>query len=144
MHLCERAVATLSANHEVRLVDLYGEQVAAPGDALAWAEGLVLVYPTWWSSQPAPLLDWFDACWSARERRTGLRSITVVSPHGSSWWVNVIEGEVGRRVVMRGLRRRAAARCKGRWVGLYDMDRSTPEQRAGFAARMERKLARLR
>ena len=38
--------------------------VRAGGAALtstsAWADALVLVYPTWWSGQPAMLKGWFD------------------------------------------------------------------------------------
>ena len=34
-------------------------------DDLAWAEALVLVYPTWWSGQPAMLKGWIDRVWVA-------------------------------------------------------------------------------
>ncbi len=139
-HLWDRAVAVLSAVHDVLHHDLY-----RGGDDLNldWAEALVLVYPTWWSSLPAPLVDWVDRKWSQRHRYPELRHITVVTAHGSSKWVNLIEGEVGRRIVVRGLRRRAHPRCTARWISLYNIDRSTPEQRKRFVERVERKLARL-
>lgn len=53
----------LSVIDEVRLVDLYGGHDLPRGfltedaDDLVWAEAVVLVYPTWWSSLPAPLME---------------------------------------------------------------------------------------
>jgi NAD(P)H dehydrogenase (quinone) len=37
-----------------------------PGHAerLAWAEGLVFVYPTWWYGLPAMLKGWLDRVWT--------------------------------------------------------------------------------
>ena len=34
-------------------------------DDLRWAQALVLVYPTWWSGQPAMLKGWIDRVWVA-------------------------------------------------------------------------------
>ena len=31
--------------------------------ALQWAEGVILVYPTWWYAQPAILKGWMDRVW---------------------------------------------------------------------------------
>ena len=75
-----------SAGHTVRIIDLYAEGFAAVLDAEAWrahrqdrrhpapdleahvaalgeADGLVLVYPTWWYGLPAMLKGWFDRVW---------------------------------------------------------------------------------
>lgn len=144
-HVRERAVAALAEANEVRHLDLYDEPEPhrAPDD-LAWADALVLVYPTWWSSQPAPLLDWIDRCLAARPRYPNLRRIVVVTSHGSTRLVNLVEGEVGRRVVTRGVRSRAHPRCRKDWIALYGIDRSTEEDRRRFVARVEKRLARLR
>ena len=143
-HVRTRVLAVLSEPHEVRHLDLYTEAVGLDrADQLAWAEALVLVYPTWWSSQPAALVDWVDDCWGARPRYPKLRRIVVVTSHGSSWPVNAIEGEVGRRIVMRGLRGRAHPRCRRQWISLYSIDRAGEARRRRFVERMERRLARL-
>ncbi len=144
-HVRAEALDALAPGNEVRHLDLYDEvdPDAAPAD-LAWAETLVLIYPTWWSSMPAPLVDWVDRCLSARERYPNLAKVVAVTTHGSSWPVNAIEGEVGRKVVMRGLRRHAHPRCKARWLPAYNIDRSTPEQRRKYVDKVRRKLARLR
>ena len=82
----DRVLAGLrTAGHEVRLTDLYADgfrpELSAderrahrePGvapeldrhaDDLRWAEALVLVYPTWWSGQPAMLKGWIDRVWA--------------------------------------------------------------------------------
>jgi putative NADPH-quinone reductase len=139
-----RALRVLSASHDVRHLDLYAEEEGLErAGQLAWADALVLMYPTWWSSLPAPLLDWIDNCWSARHRYPNLRKIVAVTTHGSSWPINFVEGEVGRRVVMRGLGHRAHRRCRRRWISLYNLDRSTEARRRQFVEKVERQLAGL-
>ena len=56
--LRDRVVETLErADHEVQLVRLtQGEWI--DGLSVAGADGLVLVYPTWWGGLPAPMLSW--------------------------------------------------------------------------------------
>jgi len=81
------AIKSLENNgHEVRLVDLYGENFDPlvgceerrlyndlPSDQhplpehvahLRWAQGLLFVYPTWWYGLPAMLKGWLDRVWA--------------------------------------------------------------------------------
>ena len=139
-HVAARSVAALSARHEVRHTDLYGTYDETD---IAWAEALVLVYPTWWASMPAALVEYLDGILSAQPRYPELRLIVAVSSHGSKKWVNVVEGEVGRRIVLRGLRRHGNVDCKARWIAVYNIDRSTHKRRERFVRKVERKLARL-
>ena len=139
-HLAERSVAALSARHDVRHSNLYGH---FEDTDIAWAEAVVLVYPTWWASQPAPLVAWLDRALAAQPRYPDLRLVVAVTSHGSTKWVNVVEGEVGRRIVRRGLPRVAHPDCRTRWIGFYNIDRSTQKQRERFVKRVERKLARI-
>lgn len=124
-------------------------------DDLRWCRSLVLIYPTWWAGQPAMLKGWIDRVWmhgvawelaagSARLRPLlrNVRSITVVTTHGSSKWVNALEGEVGKRTVTRVLRSMCSRRCRTRWIALYGIDRSTDAQRQRFLARITRRLGR--
>lgn len=130
--------------------------VAAHGDDLRWAHAIVFVYPTWWSGPPAVLKGWMDRAWvkdvaytlpegSSRVRGNlpNVRRIAVITTHGSSWWVNALEGQVGRLLVLRALRALCHRRARRRWLALYGMDRTTPAQREAFAARVERAMARL-
>lgn len=123
---------------------------------LRWAEALVLVYPTWWSAMPAVMKGWIDRVWvdgvayllpegTARVRANlrRIRRVVVVTTHGSSWWVNVLEGQVGRVLVMRALRLLCHPLARRRWLALYRMDIATDADRERFAARVERALTRL-
>ena len=133
----DRVLAALDRDgHVVRLTDLYAEGFdpcfdahdrrthlepgTAPAlqrhaDDLRWCEALVLVYPTWWSGQPAMLKGWIDRVWAngvawtlpagsnrLRPLLANVRRIVVVTTHGSSKVVNALQGESGKRVATRG------------------------------------------
>lgn len=162
------------AGHEVLVRDLYADgfearlsaderrdhRVPGPGPAVAlhaeellWCQHLVLVYPTWWSGQPAMLKGWIDRVWvlgvawdlpEGAKRVTGrlrnIRRITAVTTYGSSKWVNAVEGEGGKRTVTRSLRAMCHPLARSRWVAMYGLDTSTTAQRAAFLARVRREL----
>jgi NAD(P)H dehydrogenase (quinone) len=122
---------------------------------LRWCESLVLVYPTWWAGQPAMLKGWIDRVWvngvawelpkSSTRLKPLLRNIRrlqVVTTHGSSKWINALEGEGGKRTAMRSLRLLCAPRCRTHWVAMYNIDRSTLEQRNHFLRRVTARLSK--
>ncbi|MEO6653988.1 MAG: NAD(P)H-dependent oxidoreductase [Ilumatobacteraceae bacterium] len=123
---------------------------------LAWAEALVLVHPTWWSGQPAMLKGWIDRVWVAGVAWTmadgdstptpllrNIRRIVVVTTHGSSKFVNALQGEGGKRTVTRSLRGMCSRRARTTWCALYGIDRADSDARAAFLDRVERTLAGL-
>ena len=155
----DRALRGLAAaRHEVRLTDLYADEFEPvlgdaerraydePGvpaelqsyaDDLRWAEALVLVYPTWWSGQPAMLKGWFDRVWTSgvawelpdgartpRPLLRGLRRIVVVTTHGSTKLINSLQGESGKRTVIRSIRAVCSRRARTTWCALYATDHS--------------------
>jgi NAD(P)H dehydrogenase (quinone) len=137
----------LSALDEVRLVDLYDGHdlprgfLDGDGDDLAWAEAVVLVYPTWWSSLPAPLMEWIETglehdLWRHLER------VVAVTTHGSSRFVNIATGQIGRRIVRRGLPAYMAPGSKGRFIALYRMDRIGDDDRRKFSDHLATRLPR--
>lgn len=122
---------------------------------LAWCQRLVLVYPTWWSGPPAMLKGWIDRVWvrgpvwelpegggRLRGRLRNLRQLVVVTTHGSPRWVNMLQGEPGKRVVSRTLRAVCHPLARSRWIALYGMDGATPAQREAFLARLPRRVTR--
>jgi putative NADPH-quinone reductase len=122
---------------------------------IEWCDSLVLVYPTWWAGQPAMLKGWIDRVWvngvawtlptgatRLRPRLRNIRRITIVTTHGSSKFVNALEGEAGKRTATRSIRVLCSRRCRTRWIALYTVDRSTPTQREEFLRRVTRALAR--
>ena len=174
----DRAVAGLrTAGHDLRLTDLYEEGFepamsaderrthkepgVAPAlqqyaDDLAWAEALVLIYPTWWSGQPAMLKGWIDRVWvngvawtlplGANRLRPGLRNVrrlVAITTHGSSKWINMIEGEGGKRTVTRSLRTMCHPATRTTWLAMYGVDSASDRDREAFLDRVERRMRRL-
>lgn len=174
----DRAVAGLgSGGHDVRLTDLYADGFEpaltaderrahrVPGvspelrpyaDDLAWAEALVLVYPTWWSGLPAMLKGWIDRVWVAGvawEMRDGdrtptprlrnIRRIVVITTHGSTKLLNAAEGESGKRTVTRSMRAMCSRRARTRWCAIYDLDTCDESDRIAFLDRVESTTAKL-
>jgi NAD(P)H dehydrogenase (quinone) len=137
--------ATALEGHEVRSVDLYdGRDLPrsfSDGDAsaLEWARAVVLVYPTWWGSFPAPLGDWIESGLE-REAWRNVSRVVAVTTHGSSRMVNVLSGGIGERVVRRGLPGRMAPEAYGRFVALYSMDTIDDDARAAFLKRLPGEL----
>lgn len=176
----DRVLAGLrTAGHEVRLLDLYADgftpelsawerehhlddpslkpDITRYADDLQWCDALVLVYPTWFSGQPAMLKGWIDRVWVSgvayelpegsgviRPKLTNITRLVVVTTHGSSKLVNVLQGEGGKRVVFRAMRVLCNRFARCTWIGLYGLDVAPAAKRAAFLDRVERRLAALR
>jgi putative NADPH-quinone reductase len=147
--LFEASVAGLTtAGHHVETIDLHefgylpnGSFPAAHAAALDRASTLVLVYPTWWSAQPAILTGWLAA--AAPTGLGGVRRIVTVTTHGGSRWANRLAGQSGLGVVERALRASARHRPSCRRLALYGNDRGTDAMRRSFLRRVERRIGRL-
>ena len=100
------------------------------------AAALVLVYPTWWSGQPAILLGWLAALPTGA--LGGIGRITAVTSHGSSRWINRLEGETGLTILRRTLRPRCAPGARAEWVAMYSIDRADEQARTQFLESVER------
>ncbi len=148
--LRDRVVAALeTAGHEVQIVRLaQGEWIA--GASLAGAGGLVCVYPTWWGGLPAPLLRWVQeelAAWidgAAEPAGSPLRTVrhfVAVTTHGSTGWVNRLQGEPGRHLLKRSVARLCAPGTRLRWLGLYGVDRRTTAEISAFVDRVAIEMA---
>jgi NAD(P)H dehydrogenase (quinone) len=168
------------AGHELREIDLYAEGfnpvlsaaekqtylpdtarniegVAAHVELLRWAEGWVVVYPTWFYGAPAMLKGWLERVWlpgvtfriaKSKQRTIGgelknIRLFVGITTSGSPWWWLKFIGDPGRSLFMKALRPLYARGCRMRWLQLYDMNHATPADREGFLLRVQRELARL-
>lgn len=176
----DRVVAALHrSGHEVRVTDLYGEgfrpelsewervhhlspldgkpDIARHVDDLRWCDALVLVYPTWWSGQPAMLKGWIDRVWvlgaaydlpvgsnRIRALLTNVRRLVVVTSHGSSRTINMLQGRSGRRLVSRSLRVLCNRFARLTWIPLYCVDRCDAADVARYFRRIDRRIGRLR
>ncbi len=144
-----RVLVGLSASGAaVRHHDLYAENWEREGDGfahesdLAWCDALVLVYPTWWAGQPGLMNDWIVRMWPPGRRRRQIRRIFAVTSHGSPKRINMLEGEVGKRVVTRWIRPSCHWRARTSWMALYGIDTSSPATRDRFLDRVERRFSR--
>ena len=130
--------------------------VAAYADRLHRADALVFVYPTWWSGPPAMLKGWWDRVWvegvaytlpAGRNRVRGalrnIRTIAVVTTHGSSRLINLVEGASGRRQIGRTLRALCHRFARVRWIALYGIDGAEPADLVRFDARVTAAMSKL-
>lgn len=170
-------VAARAAGHDIQTIDLYalhfqavlsGEELQSYPDpdamtddldahvaALRWAEGVIFIYPTWWSGQPAILSGWLQRVWRpgvgfhimANRLRPGLpqiRLLGVITSLGAKRWQwSLVLGAPGRKQMLRGLRACIAPRARTFWLAHYAMDASTPASRAAHLVKIARRIAQI-
>ena len=167
-----------SAGHEVVLLDLYAlgfrtamsreerlayhtdqpildPMVLEHGQLLKKSQALVVVYPTWWSGQPAIMKGWFERICvpgvgfsfdeKGRLRRGlgNLHRLVGISTYGSPWLYIKLINDNGRRLISRTLRINTGWLRRTKWLGFYSTDSSTLEDRDRFLQRVERTMKRL-
>ncbi len=150
--LGERVTAAIKTRgHETQLVRLtQGEWINSA--SLVGAEALVFVYPTWWGGLPAPMLRWVQqelAAWidgpsglDSSPLRT-VRHLLAVTTHGSSGWVNRLQGEPGRHLLKRSVARLCASGTRLRWIALYGIDRREQSEISAFVDRATTEIVRI-
>jgi NAD(P)H dehydrogenase (quinone) len=130
--------------------------VAAHAARLRAADALVLVYPTWWGAPPAIMKGWLDRVWvegvafsfrpdgrRARHELRRIRYLVAITTHGSPKRINAVEGEPGKRLVLRQLRAACHPRVRTRWIACYGIDQSDEARRRSFLGHVERAMADL-
>lgn len=168
--------AAASAGHDTRLIDLYAEAFApvlsaeelqsypdpeamepaldAHVEALLWAEGVIFLYPTWWSGQPPILSGWLQRVWrpgvAFHVSETGLRAglpqirlLGVITTLGAKRWQWWLLGQPGRRQILRGLRTCISLPSRSFWLAHYAIDASTPASRAAHLTKIARRIAQI-
>lgn len=171
--------ALASAGHAVQVVDLYTEGFEPVLGAEAWrahragrghpsadlaphiaalraAEGLVLVYPTWWYGLPAMLKGWFDRVWQPGVAFTladgvfqthtlaRLTRFAAITTYGSPRpFIERVVGDPARRQLIRGLALQFAPGVRTAWAPIYDVDARSERQLARDRVRVVAKVVRL-
>lgn len=177
--LVDLTTATLTARgHAVEALDLYAAGFEPVLDAegrrryhdhganaapvagelrrLAWCNGLIFVYPTWWYAQPALLKGWLDrvlvphVCFTLPEGRrpvgprlTHIRLLGGISTYGAPWWFIRWVGDPGRRILLRGIKPLMHPRCRSFWCALHRIDSLEDAEREAFKRRVRRRLEAL-
>lgn len=124
-------------------------------EALKWCDALVLVYPTWWSGQPAILKGWFDrvlvneVAWTMPEggnrikpHLAHIKRFVVITGHGSSKFINALEGESGKRTAFRSVRLMFSWRARSSWIAFYGLDNEGDVKREQMVKRLRRRVRR--
>ncbi len=177
----DRARQTLTdAGHTLRIRDLYAEAfdpvlereeweryLSEPTanlayhadhiDDLKWAEGLIVIYPTWFYGPPAMLKGWLERVWlpgvafeipaSAKARATGklknIRRFVGITTSGSPWWWLRVIRDPGRNLWMRGLRPVFHPGCRYTWCQLHSMNHRSRDQCTAFLDRVSVRLRQI-
>jgi NAD(P)H dehydrogenase (quinone) len=176
--VCVEALA--AAGHDVELLDLYdrgfdprltpaertayyadrpeASEVPGHATALAQADVLVFIFPTWWFGPPAMLKGWIDRVFAPGvafghaedfgpivPKLDRLRHAAVVTTLGSPWWVDWF---VMRRPVRRMFKTAVIGGCAPRarfsWLPFYASERPGPQRVAAFERRVREGLSRIR
>ena len=118
-------------------------------------EAFVFIYPTWWSTMPAILKGWlervmvpgvgfiFDEHHHVRRGLTQVRRIVGISTYGSRWLYVKATHDNGRRTLLRALRLNTAVVTRRSWLGLYEINSRTDDQRAAFLRRVDDRMRSL-
>jgi NAD(P)H dehydrogenase (quinone) len=150
----ERFDPILSEQERVRYhnIKVNRAPVADYADRLLAAEALVLVYPVWNEGFPAILKGFFDRVFipgvSFNVAADGapvpnlqkLQKLAAVCTYGASRAITFLLGDPPKRVVKRLVRSMPGHTVRCDYLAYYDMDRSTPEQRAAFLMKVQRTL----
>jgi NAD(P)H dehydrogenase (quinone) len=127
------------------------EQVAR----LQRAEGLILIYPSWWFGFPAILKGYFDRVFvpgvafdlgrfALRGKLHNISKFLVVTSFGSpGWYIRLVMRDPNRRILKRGIGALFHPRCKTVLLTLYRMDQVSERRRRRFLERVRHALADL-
>jgi len=124
----------------------------ALGD-LRWCDSIVFVYPTWWFNLPAMLKGWLDrtmlpgpgGAWDFPPpggkglvpQLENVKRMAGVSTYGASSTYALLAGDNGRNCLSTAVRHGAfGPACTCLWLGLYNMDKISAEDREEFLQRV--------
>lgn len=147
----------LSADeHRTHVEPGVGADLAADAEDLQWCDTLLLIYPTWWSGQPAMLKGWIDRVWASGvawelpdgadrlvPKLRNVRRIVVVTTHGSSKLTNAAQGEGGKRILFRSLRAMCHPLTRCHWWAFYGVDVRSHADRTAWLDGLTSRTARL-
>ena len=115
------------------------------------AEGLVLLYPTWWFGFPAVLKGWFDRVWGPgvafdhtenfgpiKSRLDKLEKVLAITTLGAPWWVDrLIMRQPLKRVLKTAILGTCARSSKLKYMSLYKTELLSKQQISDFTSKIE-------
>jgi NAD(P)H dehydrogenase (quinone) len=131
---------------------------------MQWCDTLIFVYPTWWMNTPAAVKGFLDRslvhdiAWSLPSpaqadgtpaatglipKMTNITQIVGVSTYGAPYPVVTLAGDNGRRMIANAVRPIMSPAATVAWLGLYDMDITTLDQRKVFLGQVHQMVKTL-
>lgn len=116
---------------------------------LKWCDAIFFVYPTWWMNCPANVKGFLDRTmrlhhtWHFPDGKSllpeglapgllNIRNLYGVSTYGASQAIVTMAGDNGRNCISTAIMPIFSKDCTSRWLGLYNMDFQTDENRKLF------------
>lgn len=131
-------------------------------ESLQWCDTVIFVYPTWWMNVPAILKGFFDRTLVPGEtfdfqrspsetksstglipKLTNIHRVVGISTYGAPFPIVTLAGDNGRRMINNAIRPILHSNATLQWLGLYDMDKTTPEIRSEFLDEVRQLVSRL-
>lgn len=120
--------------------------------SLRWCDTLLFVYPTWWMNTPAAVKGFLDRTLvhdiafglppsrpdgtpssnGLIPKLTNIKQIMGVSTYGAPFPIVTLAGDNGRRMIAHAIRPIISPGATVAWIGLYDIDNATQQQRTTF------------
>lgn len=130
---------------------------------MLWCDTMIFVYPTWWMNAPAAIKGFFDRAlvhdiaWSLPlpqadgtpsntgliPKLTNITQIVGVSTYGAPHHIVTLAGDNGRRMIANAVRPILSPSATVTWLGLYDMDNTTHDQRTEFLTQVDNLIKNL-
>ena len=119
------------------LIQLGKEKLRAD-TALKKPSALILIYPTWWGGYPASLMQWIDEMYQSQsDLLQDVRTILSITTHGSSKFINLLQGEWGRSYTKNRIAKICDNSVQLKWTSLYKIDRCTDEELKDYLAKVK-------
>ena len=119
------------------LIQLGKEKLRAD-TALKKPSALILIYPTWWGGYPASLMQWINEMYQSQsDLLQDVRTILSITTHGSSKFINLLQGEWGRSYTKNQIAKICDNSVQLKWTSLYKIDRCTDEELKNYLAKVK-------
>ena len=99
---------------------------------------LMLIYPTWWGGYPASLMQCVNEIYQSQsDLLQDVRSILSITTHGSSKFINLLQGEWGRWYTKNRIAKICDNSVQLKWTSLYKIDRCTNEELKNYLTKVK-------
>ncbi|MEC7115789.1 MAG: hypothetical protein VXW76_04395 [Actinomycetota bacterium] len=115
-----------------------GKEEMRADTALRKPSALMLIYPTWWGGYPASLMQCVNEIHQSQsDLLQDVRSILSITTHGSSKFINLLQGEWGRWYTKNRIAKICENSVQLKWTSLYKIDRCTNEELKNYLPKVK-------